>query len=445
MPRISEGKKQGRIDRVISLLRSHENGLTEKEIAENFSVDRKNINNYLRELEKRGRVYKDGLLWFLYPGRDIVIRPVKLEAEEAMILYLAARLFVKQSDQRNEIAENLLYKLSDILTEDVGLSADLQKAAHELVNRPTIPGYEDTFRAITQAYIYRRKVQLTYQPARGKSFKTMFAPYLLEPSAIGYATYAIGHSSIVEDLRTYKIERIKTATITQEEYTIPADFPGLEILRNAWSIFYGDDVVEVTLRFHPDVGDRVQESNWHPSQKLEWDEENPGYLYLTLEVASTTDLTPWIRGWGAQCEVVDPPILRDKMMGEARAMADLYGWNTTTSTGDAMTYYAHSRENESKYEWQRLIGHLTATSQIAAEFGAAAGIVEYVRPAALLHDLGKYSDAFQRRLEGSPRKVDHSTAGAQVLIEHFPENQIATLLAYCIAGHHTGLPDYGDS
>lgn len=35
----------------------------------------------------------------------------------------------------------------------------------------------------------------------------------------------------------------------------------------------------------------------------------------------------------------------------------------------------------------------------------------------LFHDLGKYDPAFQRRLEGTDIRVDHSTAGAKVLVD----------------------------
>jgi predicted DNA-binding transcriptional regulator YafY len=154
----------------------------------------------------------------------------------------------------------------------------------------------------------------------------VFAPYLLEPSGIGFATYAIGHSSIVNQLRTYKIERIRKAELTRGEYTIPSDFDGLKLLRSAWSIFYGDEVIKVTLRFHPDVARRVQETNWHISQQLAWDEEQEGYLLMTIEVADTTDLKPWIRTWGANCEVLEPVSLRNELVSEARRLAKLYGW-----------------------------------------------------------------------------------------------------------------------
>ncbi len=110
-----------------------------------------------------------------------------------------------------------------------------------------------------------------------------------------------------------------------------------------------------------------------------------------------------------------------------------------------MPYYAHSREGVNKTEWQLLLDHLTNASEIAADLGRDAGVSELARTVALLHDLGKYSAEFQRRLEGSRARVDHSTAGAQALVLRFPGHPVAKLLAYCIVGHHAGLPDYGDA
>ncbi|NMB90712.1 MAG: CRISPR-associated helicase Cas3' [Chloroflexi bacterium] len=111
-----------------------------------------------------------------------------------------------------------------------------------------------------------------------------------------------------------------------------------------------------------------------------------------------------------------------------------------------MTYYAHSNA-EGKENWQLLIAHLTGTAALAVEFGRDAGISDFAYVAALLHDIGKYSQAFQKRLEGAPAKVDHSTAGAREIIDLFSQDQaqqfIATLLAYCISGHHGGLLDFG--
>jgi CRISPR-associated endonuclease/helicase Cas3 len=113
-------------------------------------------------------------------------------------------------------------------------------------------------------------------------------------------------------------------------------------------------------------------------------------------------------------------------------------------------FFGHSKKNEpNKANWQHLIDHLINTSRLAEKFGMDAGISELARTAAILHDIGKYSRAFQARLEGSSHKVDHATAGARTAIELFNktdvEKWIATMLAYCIAGHHSGLPNYGSA
>ena len=60
-----------------------------------------------------------------------------------------------------------------------------------------------------------------------------------------------------------------------------------------------------------------------------------------------------------------------------------------------------------------------------------------------MHDLGKYSKDFQNKIiNNSNIRVDHSTAGAIEVNQKI--NLLGKLLAYCIAGHHGGLPDGGN-
>lgn len=111
-------------------------------------------------------------------------------------------------------------------------------------------------------------------------------------------------------------------------------------------------------------------------------------------------------------------------------------------------YYAHSKDGLDEIEWQLLIDHLVATGELAAQMGEAFGIADIARIAGLLHDTGKYSQEFQARLRGSPRRVDHATAGAREIVKLFPKHPqrtLAELISFCIAGHHTGLPDYGSA
>ena len=98
-------------------------------------------------------------------------------------------------------------------------------------------------------------------------------------------------------------------------------------------------------------------------------------------------------------------------------------------------YLAHRAKDGRE---QTVLEHLTGTADLCGRFAAAFGAEEQGRLAGLAHDLGKYSKAFQRRLDGAPDRVDHSTAGAW---ECGKRGQI--FAAFAVAGHHGGLPDGG--
>lgn len=109
-----------------------------------------------------------------------------------------------------------------------------------------------------------------------------------------------------------------------------------------------------------------------------------------------------------------------------------------------MAFYAHSSDNTDRGNWQSLPAHLTAVACLAEAFGEALAIGKAARLAGLLHDLGKYTPAFQARLAGSNERVDHSTAGAAIVGSFAGRSDdaiVAELVAYAIAGHHAGLPD----
>ena len=101
------------------------------------------------------------------------------------------------------------------------------------------------------------------------------------------------------------------------------------------------------------------------------------------------------------------------------------------------THYAHSDDSNDRQHWHRLSEHLEGTGARAAAFLDPVGGAELGRVAGLLHDLGKYTQEFQKRLAGGAR-VNHSTAGAKVAIDRYG-GILGKMLGFCIAGHHAGL------
>lgn len=108
---------------------------------------------------------------------------------------------------------------------------------------------------------------------------------------------------------------------------------------------------------------------------------------------------------------------------------------------ERMKYYAHSSEDITKL-WQTIEEHLKHTAKIAGDYASKFNAEEFGYVCGILHDLGKYSQKFQQKLQGAIIRVDHSTAGAQEAVNLYGKS-LGKLLAYCIAGHHSGMMDYG--
>lgn len=106
-----------------------------------------------------------------------------------------------------------------------------------------------------------------------------------------------------------------------------------------------------------------------------------------------------------------------------------------------MEFYAHSTKRTDRADWQSLRDHLLQVGERAALYASMFGGEELAQVAGRLHDLGKYTERFQKRLTGEIPRVDHATWGAYIAQQRY--KGLGTLLAYGIAGHHAGLANGG--
>jgi CRISPR-associated endonuclease/helicase Cas3 len=413
---------------------------TDIEMAERLGVERTTVYRdrieltaeYPIEQDDQGRYHID---------RVRLISEIKVNLHEALALYLAARKSSRQTRFHQPHAASGLEKLAAALRQP--MTERLLKAAETLLKQEQDSGRVTILEILAKAWVEQKKVRIRYQRLDSSDFiNHVISPYLIEPSIWSDGVYVIALSDVTEKIIPFKVDRIEKAAITSENFEIPADFDDQELLKNAWGIWFSErGLVTVRLRFSPDVTRRVKESIWHPLEKVL--DLPDGGCEWSVDVAEWREMLPWIRGWGADVEAQEPEGLRKALEKEARRMARLYG----VVAEEVNRFYAHTRKDADKSEWQKLIDHLNRTSALAASMGRDAGIEDLARIAGLMHDLGKYSLVFQRRLDGSKQRVDHATAGAQEIWERFGKSSAqkwqALMLAYSIAGHHGGLTDYG--
>ena len=111
---------------------------------------------------------------------------------------------------------------------------------------------------------------------------------------------------------------------------------------------------------------------------------------------------------------------------------------------------AHVRQGDGGVWHEHFLDeHLRSVAVMAADFATDFESADWAHTAGLWHDLGKYSTEFQQYIRSvsgydahieAPGRVDHSTAGAIHAVRQFGAH--GRILAYLIAGHHAGLPDW---
>lgn len=323
--------KAERLLRMEALLLSHPQGLTQSEIARKLGVDRSVIHRNLYDFGKLYPVieHDDGRISI---DRSMYLLNVSFTLHEAMAVHLASRLLATRMDKHNPHAASALRKLGISLEKlaprisaHVKGSADVMDEADQRQD----PRYLEVLEKLTLAWAEQKKAKVWHRSERtGKVFEYLMCPYFIEPYAVGQTTHVIGKDDSTGTKRTLKIERIERVEIQhKDQYQTPDDFDPRDLLADAWGIWYTEnEPVEVVLKFHRNVAQRLRETRWHRSE--EETELQDGSILWKAKVAEPQEMIPWIRAWGADCEVLEPRELRETMMGETKAMAEMYGWFT---------------------------------------------------------------------------------------------------------------------
>ncbi|WKZ38399.1 MAG: CRISPR-associated helicase Cas3' [Anaerolineales bacterium] len=423
------------------------------ELADRLGVTRETVFRDRRELTTQYPIEKDDQGRYHIP-RTKLISEIKLNLHEALTLYLAGRKTSRQTRFHQPHTVNAVEKLAATLRQP--MTERLLKSAEQLMGQEKNPEKIKIIETVTQAWVEQRKVRIEYQALGNEGLtRHTISPYIIEPSIWSDSVYVVARSDFNDRVFAFKIDRILSAVLSGETFEIPDSFNDEELLKHAWGIWYADrDPVTVRLRFSPAVTRRVKESIWHPLEKVD-DSEDGGCLW-SVEIAEWREMLPWVRGWGADVEVLEPKGLREHLIREAQGLAELYKVMEMKKQ-----FVAHIRKKDKTP--QSLDEHLRAVSKHAGDFASKIGLKETGDVLGLFHDFGKASEKFQRYIlsgEGSIHpdaeeyldpiahkgKIDHTTAGAQVIYENLwnkgqKEKIAAQVLALCIASHHSGLID----
>ena len=435
-------------------------GLRKAEIARKLGVHRATVGRYIEDLSHRLPVWEDDNLVGI--NRDDYLSHVRLTLHESMALHLAARLMATRTDRHNPHAASALRKIGQALREFAPqISRHLLASADVMDDdaRRHDPVYLEVLETLTRSWSEGRMVHLWHRHESGQVYEYDFAPYFIEPYAVGQTAHVIGWRKPPGAIRTFKLERIQRIEMIKpaRTYIIPEDFDPRQVLQDAWGIWYTEaEPVTVALKFHPRVAHRVRETRWHCSEQLE--DQADGSLVWQARVAEPQEMLPWIRGWGADVEVLEPEELREALVREVRRMARVYGVGHEPPLPRYQLLWGKlSRDKTRSHplvchmldvaEMTLALWHNALTAGQRARWAAALGLDDEATARLLafwagLHDLGKASPAFQRQWREAEASL--SAAGlpfSKRFVDEFcPHGRITTATLRDVLAAETGLP-----
>lgn len=179
----------------------------------------------------------------------------------------------------------------------------------------------EVIRTLNEAVLERRSVDMEYRTGRtGRSSTRRLDPYRVWYRAGGL--YVVGHDHKRDALRTFAVDRILEATLTDARFEVPESFDFDALTASAFGVV-ADPAVAVRIRFAPCWALYVEEHSWHPSQRVE--HEADGSIVLHMEVGAGDELRGWVLSFGSGAELLEPEALRGELRAELAATLERYG------------------------------------------------------------------------------------------------------------------------
>lgn len=326
---IGSARKRDRLARLLAVVNilytrgSGDQGVPVTEIARLTNMNVRTVYRDLRALEDELAVpiFQAGRGRYGIE-RKFLLPPLHLTVPEAIVLFLAARLIARWSDESDQAVISAFTKIASELPQPIARHVTATMLA--VGAQGPDERYTAIFNSVARGWAEGRVLEITYDSGSGEARRTRVRPYLLEPLATGRSIYLIGYDETAGAMRTYKIERIRQAILTMDRYEIPEDFDPARYLAYSWGIWSSDQAppVEVRLRFDPVVADRVKETVWHRTQELS--DLPGGGVEMVVQVAGVVEIRPWILSWGNQVEVIGPPELREAVATATRGAGERY-------------------------------------------------------------------------------------------------------------------------
>ena len=241
-------------------------------------------------------------------------------AELQALLTMDRLLGELQPGVLGDVIGPLRKRLRELLETGEHSAADIERRIRILAigSRRVEPKH---FNVLTTALLSRRQLRIRHLRRRdGRSLDRVVSPQRLVHYRDNWYLDTWCHER--KDLRTFAVDAIETATVTDQPAHDVDETRLDEHFTSGYGIFAGTETQEAVLRFTAERARWVANEVWHAKQAGEWQPD--GTYVLRLPYAQAPELVMDILRYGPDVCVLAPESLRADVAMKLREAAALY-------------------------------------------------------------------------------------------------------------------------
>ena len=310
--------------RLITLIFLLQNQPNQKasELAGRLGVSLRTVHRYFAMLDEMGiPVYAErGPHGGFSLVRGYKMPPLVFTLEEAVAVVLGTGIVEEMWGQLyREAARGALAKLENLLPKEQ--AHEVAWARGSLIatgmNRSNLDALAPTLEKLRRAVRERRRMSMHYHS--GSSPQSELRE--IDPYALVHRWgwwYAAGYCHLRQEVRTFRVDRMDAASLTDQVFQMPADFDIQAYLATGWK---AQPQMQVRIQF---ASEGAHIALYNRAQWESYQEQTDGSVLVTLNVPDLNWAASFVLAYGPLATVLEPEALRQMVAEWAQTVASLY-------------------------------------------------------------------------------------------------------------------------
>jgi predicted DNA-binding transcriptional regulator YafY len=290
------------------------------ELADELQVSKKSVRDYKNQLEKVG-IYinsQTGKYGGYYMEQDTLLPVMNLSDVERTALKQSLELLKNKSsfvyyDEYEKAINKVLIKSKSYGDKRVN---PVLKSVQANMDKEKQKQLCDK---INDQIKNKRKILIKYYSLQSKETERVIHPY--EIFEYKDYLYVIGYCELREEIRDFKLSRVKQYRCLNDKYELNKDFKLKEHVSS--NSIYKTKEEHITIKISYPLSYVINEYTWVNEQNITFNDLDDSIIFEG-KVNISPEIVQWVLGMGSAVHIIEPESLREQIKEEVIKLSNIY-------------------------------------------------------------------------------------------------------------------------